>query len=51
MAVQKFEDFEDECANCGSSPYQHSRTNGLCVDCNPTDPRYANQDDGEEAQY
>lgn len=43
MATEKFwmEEDLDCCMNCGQSNYIHSRTNGLCVDCNPTDPRYS----------
>lgn len=48
MAKEKglwFEEDLDCCMNCGQSPYQHSRTNGLCLDCNPSDSRYTGLDD------
>lgn len=43
MAQQKlwFEDEDDfGCMNCGEVEYIPSITDGLCIDCNPTDPRY-----------
>lgn len=42
MATQKlwFEDEEFGCMNCGEPDYTESITEGLCIECNPTDPRY-----------
>mgnify|MGYP000994351859 CR=1 FL=1 len=42
MATEKFwmEEDLDCCMSCGSSPYLHSKTAGLCLDCNPADSRY-----------
>lgn len=47
MATEKFwmEDDLDCCMNCGQSNYIHSKTQGLCIDCNPTDPRYSGAGD------
>lgn len=42
MSLQKFwmEDEEEGCMNCGELDFAQSKTYGLCIRCNPTDPRY-----------
>lgn len=43
MAEQKlWFEVEDDfgCMDCGEVEYTQSKTPGLCVECNPSDPRY-----------
>ncbi len=42
MSVRHFwvDDEDDGCMSCGEQDYAESITDGLCVECNPTDPRH-----------
>lgn len=41
MSIQKFWMEEEEgCMNCGELEFDQSKTMGLCIRCNPTDPRF-----------
>lgn len=46
MTLQKFwmDDEEEGCMGCGQIDYAQSKTLGLCIQCNPTDPRYREED-------
>lgn len=48
MAKEKFWQDEDVdlCQSCGQSRYIPSKTAGLCIECNPADPKYIGADEG-----
>lgn len=46
MTLQKFwiEDEDEGCMNCGELEFDSSRTEGLCIECNPCEPEFNIED-------
>lgn len=50
MAEQKhlwYDEDVDLCQSCGQSRYVPSKTAGLCIECNPADPKYIGADNDQ----